>query len=280
MFQAKTELKGQFPFAAFATAQDLFEAETGYIKESTQKSLHDWSKAIAQRLNGGVSAEALEKRFQVQHSVIFDEEASMAEFEFFSLGNVIGMVFSTTLPFSWGSVHLNAAGEIDKPVIDPNFLAINFDRQSAQKAGRIARKLWSTKPLSEFTGDFITPGEAALPKNATDAQWAEFLTSACKWKVFHIYVNSFKDRRANRTNCQGVPASHPVGTCAMLPRDLGGVVNPQLKVYGTANVRVVDASVIPHLMNGHTSAAVYALAEKAADLIKGNLTSSMSGQAA
>lgn len=54
----------------------------------------------------------------------------------------------------------------------------------------------------------------------------------------------------------------------MLPREVGGVVDPTLKVYGTANVRVVDASVIPHLMSGHTSAAVYAVAERAAGLIK------------
>lgn len=57
----------------------------------------------------------------------------------------------------------------------------------------------------------------------------------------------------------------------MLPRNLGGVVDPTLKVYGTANIRVVDASVIPHLMSGHPSAAVYALAERAADMIKGDL---------
>jgi choline dehydrogenase len=182
MFQAKTELKGQVPFAAFATARDLFGAETEIIEETTKKSLEDWSKAIAQRLNGGVSAEALERRFQVQHSVVFDEEASMAELEFFSLGNIISMVFSTTLPFSWGSVHLNAAGEIDKPVIDPNFLAIDFDRKAAQRTGRIARELWSTKPLTDLVGEFVTPGEAALPKDATVAQWAEFLISACKWK--------------------------------------------------------------------------------------------------
>jgi choline dehydrogenase-like flavoprotein len=59
----------------------------------------------------------------------------------------------------------------------------------------------------------------------------------------------------------------------MLPRDLGGVVDPTFKVYGTANVRVADASVIPQLISGHTSAAVYALAERAADLIKASFLS-------
>jgi GMC oxidoreductase len=38
---------------------------------------------------------------------------------------------------------------------------------------------------------------------------------------------------------------HAVGTAAMAPRDLGGVVDPSLRVYGTRNLRVVDASIIP-----------------------------------
>jgi len=39
--------------------------------------------------------------------------------------------------------------------------------------------------------------------------------------------------------------SHPISTCAMMSQDLGGVVGEDLKVYGTLNVRVVDASVLP-----------------------------------
>jgi choline dehydrogenase len=54
----------------------------------------------------------------------------------------------------------------------------------------------------------------------------------------------------------------------MLPRDLGGVVDSRLKVYGTKNVRVVDASVVPLQMSGHPTATLYALAERAARLIK------------
>jgi choline dehydrogenase-like flavoprotein len=65
--------------------------------------------------------------------------------------------------------------------------------------------------------------------------------------------------------------SHPLGTASMMPKQLGGVVNNRLKVYGTANVRVVDASVLPFQLSGHPSSTVYAVAERAADIIKEDL---------
>ncbi|KAK4192416.1 putative GMC oxidoreductase [Podospora australis] len=61
---------------------------------------------------------------------------------------------------------------------------------------------------------------------------------------------------------------HPVGTTAMMPLAHGGVVSPRLVVYGTANLRVVDAGIIPILPAAHIQSAVFAIAEKAADLIK------------
>ncbi|RWA12093.1 hypothetical protein EKO27_g3007 [Xylaria grammica] len=61
---------------------------------------------------------------------------------------------------------------------------------------------------------------------------------------------------------------HPCGTCAMLPREKGGVVDALLKVYGVENLRVVDASVMPLVPNTNIQATVYAVAERAADLIK------------
>lgn len=56
--------------------------------------------------------------------------------------------------------------------------------------------------------------------------------------------------------------AHPVGTCAMMPKEYGGVVDPQLRVYGIRGLSVVDASIMPIIPATHTSSPVYAVAEK------------------
>lgn len=69
----------------------------------------------------------------------------------------------------------------------------------------------------------------------------------------------------------GATNYHPVGTCAMMSEDLDGVVDENLIVYGTANVRVCDASVIPIEPRGNVLSTVYATAEKGADILKRDL---------
>lgn len=64
------------------------------------------------------------------------------------------------------------------------------------------------------------------------------------------------------------PNYHPIGTASMMSRELGGVVDSEFKVYGTSNVRVVDASVLPLQVSGHLTATLYAVAERASDIIK------------
>ncbi|KAH8759876.1 hypothetical protein F5883DRAFT_606387 [Diaporthe sp. PMI_573] len=64
---------------------------------------------------------------------------------------------------------------------------------------------------------------------------------------------------------------HPTSACALLPRERGGVVDPQLQVYGVDGLRIVDSSVIPVQTRGNTQTTVYAVAERPADLIKDSL---------
>lgn len=63
--------------------------------------------------------------------------------------------------------------------------------------------------------------------------------------------------------------AHPSGGCSMMSEDLGGCVSDQLLVYGVGKLSVVDASIIPLVPACHLQATMYAIAEKAADLIKG-----------
>lgn len=65
-----------------------------------------------------------------------------------------------------------------------------------------------------------------------------------------------------------VTVAHPVGTCAMLPQHLGGVVDASLTVYGTQNLRVVDASVLSFQVSAHLMGVLYGVAETAAEIIK------------
>jgi choline dehydrogenase len=61
---------------------------------------------------------------------------------------------------------------------------------------------------------------------------------------------------------------HPCCTAAMLPKELGGVVGPDLKVHGLKGLRVVDISVLPFLVSSHTSSTAYALGEKVSSTVR------------
>jgi len=113
-------------------------------------------------------------------------------------------------------------------------------------AARLSRQILTSAPLNSLSNGETTPA-SAVPDNGqrgTDASWKSWI------------------------NSHYTPVAHPVGTAPMMRRNLGGVVNAQLKIYDTTNVRVVDASIMPLQVSAHLSATLYGVAEKAADLIK------------
>lgn len=142
-------------------------------------------------------------------------------------------------PFARGSVHINSSDPTGKPAIDPRFLGTPFDLAATKAAAKYLRKIGTTAPFKDVWVQEFDPGSST----DTDAEWEQYV----KDNVYTLY--------------------HPVGTCAMLPRKDGGVVDPRLRVYGVRGLRIVDASVIPMIVSAHPQTAVYGIAERAAEMI-------------
>ncbi|KAI4607533.1 hypothetical protein J4E80_009646 [Alternaria sp. BMP 0032] len=142
-------------------------------------------------------------------------------------------------PLSRGSVHINGSDPTNKPLIDPRYLGTPYDLEALIQAAKYTRKMAMTAPFKDVWVSEFDPGMST----ETDAEWETYIRN----NVFTFY--------------------HPLGTCAMLPKEDGGVVDPQLRVYGVDNLRVVDASVIPMIISAHIQTAIYGIAERAAEMM-------------
>ncbi|EQB10765.1 MULTISPECIES: GMC family oxidoreductase [Sphingobium] len=143
-------------------------------------------------------------------------------------------------PKSAGSVRLASNRPEDKPVIDPNFFADPYDMKTLIAGFREARRIFAQPALAAMTGNEIEPGA----QHQSDAE-----IDAALRKI----VNT---------------AYHPTGTCKMGPdSDPMAVVDGRLRVRGVAGLRVVDASVMPEIISGNTSAPTMMIAERAARFI-------------
>lgn len=231
------------------TADDIWgAANASETAASLKASLPEMAANISDRINNALSAAQIEKSLNVQYDAIFTHKVPAVEM--FSdqnqgaTGNVI-LEFWPLIPFNRGNVHLSGPDPLNNslPTIDPNWGMFDYDWRLYIDSARYVRQLFRTSPLKDIVADESRPGRGSVPDDATDEQWKTFFKPGFRagW--------------------------HPVGTCAMLPQEWGGVVDGDLKVYGTGNVRVVDASVIPFMLGGHPSSIIYALAERAADLI-------------
>ncbi|KAI1213531.1 putative GMC oxidoreductase [Annulohypoxylon truncatum] len=243
-YSSNFNVTGTAPYATFVTAQDIFGNQTSTVAAATDAKLSEWAQRVSDVNGGAISPSQLERIFRVQHNLIFNKNVTIAESLTSGSGSILISAFWTLLPFSRGSVHIKSAEDIEDPIIDPKYLFIDFDLTVQAGIGRTSQGLWYTEPISNTVVSYLVPGDADLPRNASDAQWAAALGPLVS------------------------PNHHALGTASMMSRELGGVVDPKLKVFGTSNVRVVDASVLPMQISGHLTATLYAVAERAAELIK------------
>lgn len=157
-------------------------------------------------------------------------------------------------PLARGSIHTPSRSsstdmsmeEADHPIIDLQYYSGSaglLDLEATTHCIRYAEKITRTEPLSKILLKQVSPVPEETSSNAELQKWVQHNTVTC-W--------------------------HPIGTCAMGGKEgiKGGVVDDRLRVYGVKGLRVVDASMFPLQISAHPQATVYAVAEKAADMIK------------
>ncbi len=142
-------------------------------------------------------------------------------------------------PESRGHLQLSSNDPMQPIKIFANYLSEPNDLAQMKKGFEIQREIFSNTAFDEFRDSEIFPGE----KVQSDAEIEAFIRN----KAESIY--------------------HPVGTCKM-GHDESAVVDDHLKVHGVKNLRVIDASIMPHLVSGNTNAPTIMIAEKVSEMIK------------
>lgn len=142
-------------------------------------------------------------------------------------------------PRSRGSIRLASADPAAAPLIDPQYLSEPADLDVLVSGVGRALEVFEAEPLRSIVSGPLIPEETPRDRAQIEA--------LIRQRAETLY--------------------HPVGTCRM-GVDEGAVVDPELRVRGIDRLRVVDASVMPSIIRGHTHAAAVMIGEKAADLVR------------
>ncbi|RYP68192.1 hypothetical protein DL770_008486 [Monosporascus sp. CRB-9-2] len=158
-------------------------------------------------------------------------------------GNHISFVAAISHPLSRGNVHIRSADIGDAPAIDFNYFSHPADLEILAEHTLHLHALAASPPLTGLPKQPVTPSRSL-------SDFADL------------------DGARNYVRLRATTMWHRAGTCAMLPRDKGGVLDTKLRVYGTTKLRVVDASAVPLLPTTNLQSTIYAMAERAASFIK------------
>ncbi|KAJ5316703.1 hypothetical protein PENANT_c016G01993 [Penicillium antarcticum] len=247
-WESTDALTGLATFSALISVDQLYGKNASAVEKQIDNALTDYAKALSKKSNGAVKESNLLEALTIQRDLIFKSLVPYAEVVFAPSGQSFTCEYWPLQPFSRGSVHIQSANASQSPNIDPNYFMFAQDIEAQSDVAHFIRRAFGTAPLKDIVGDELSPGQEVLPANASTSAWDSWIKEHYR------------------------PNYHPVGTVSMLPKKKGGAVSSELKVYGTKNVRVVDASIVPYQISGHLTSTLYAIAEKASDIIKESYT--------
>ncbi|KAF0432790.1 alcohol oxidase [Gigaspora margarita] len=157
-----------------------------------------------------------------------------------------GIILWSTLntPSSVGYLELNSNNPFDQPRIHLNYFEKSDDLYRMISSLKLCREIFKQPPLSTvYNVKEIEINDNTNGDDISDEDWEKFILE------------------------KSVTTFHPSGTVKMAPESKGGVVNHRLQVYGTKNLRVVDASIFPYIPSGNTNAPTAMVAWRASRLI-------------
>jgi choline dehydrogenase-like flavoprotein len=248
VYSSMTNWTGYPTTVTYLTAADLFREGLDEVTEELKANISDYAAVILEDYPPNVSTLELQERL-LSHQVdlIFcpNSTVPLAELLWVPYETSIVAQFWSLLPLSRGSIHITSSNPAVAPSINTNFFQLPIDMYVQAAIAIRIREFFATAPMSQHVIAEVTPNFDTVPR---DASWRD--------ESWHNWI-----KKTYASN------SHPVSTCAMMSQELGGVVDAEGKVYGTENVRVVDASIFPTQISGHLTASVYAIAGKIADAI-------------
>ncbi|KAF2748574.1 GMC oxidoreductase [Sporormia fimetaria CBS 119925] len=224
-------------FPPFKYVSEKYEAiKSAFLNQDAASFLPDSYSKGSTLLNG-----FLEQR-KILASRYLSSDAAVSE-HIVNAGG--GATLALQKPLSRGTITLNSTHPHAFPIVVRNAFQNPVDKAVLAEAVRFNRRHYTNAPsLRKFSPVENVPGAEAV----TDDD---------------IFEASMEKAILNPS------FAHSSGGCSMMPLEFGGCVDHELKVYGTKGLRVVDASIMPLIPAQHLQATVYAVAEKAADIIKG-----------
>ncbi|KAK2038780.1 alcohol oxidase [Colletotrichum somersetense] len=225
---------------------------SGLLSKEAKKSLFDAHEAQSSSTSGKLIRSLIESSDEPSSQYLLfpsqvtinDHPANMAEYILPSRPeNYITVMTILNHPFSRGTVHITSPDVAALPAWDPKFNSNPLDLELLARNVQFVEKIVGTEPFSSL----LKPGGRRVPdlKGDDGLDAAKEIVRQGQISVFHVS-----------------------GSCAMLPRGEGGVVDERLRVHGVKSLRVVDASIFPIEPLGNLQSTVYAVAERAADMIK------------
>ncbi|UZJ56392.1 hypothetical protein CBS101457_005712 [Exobasidium rhododendri] len=247
---SRVEVSGApLPAVAMLSIDKVMQNSSDVLR-TIEEGMQTWAEeAVA--AGGAVNLQGITKQYEVMKKGIFEEKWPVSEWEYFSKDEVAIKTFAL-LPWSRGYIHSTTNNsvwnqELSDVELNARFWTRGLDMDIQVQALRRARELLATPLMKVVSKEELYPGTTLIANTAEFGDYAD-------WRKYII------------ATYEGI--HHNMGTAAMMSRELGGVVNEEFQVYGTSNLRVVDASIFPLQISAHPAATLFGIAEMAADLIR------------